>query len=905
MDSLIARPKPLYRLSKRRVLLLLSLISLTIFPALVSASVEVITAKDASPREKYGAERIRAALADMPSLSASQGKILVAVRDSSLLANYELPHFWPGATEAFALRKTGSVWIVTGSDASGTLYGSLELINRIHATGGLPSELNFEDHPLLRLRGTCIGMQKTEITYEGGEYDYPYTPKDFPFFYDKGAWAKYLDFLVDNRMNTLYLWNGHPFTSLLKLSKYPEAQELPDAQLEQNIELFRWLTQEADRRGIWVVQGFYNIHLSHAFARAHNLPYHLSAPNPVAGEYTRYAISEFIRQYPNVGLLMTLGEALSPKFGAEWLSQTIIPGVKDGLREIGSTTEPPLVVRAHATDIDAVMAAAKPLYHNIDTMQKWTGESLTWFNERGKVLEKTSNLTNLASVDIANVHILANLEPFRWGSPDYIRKCILSFQKIGIGGLHLYPLRYWDWPYSADNTQPLLQQTDRDWIWFEAWARYAWNPNRDPAAEQNYWAARIGERYGSNQAGVKLLAAYELSGICAPKLLPRIGITEGNRQAFALGMLMPQLIDANRYGPAEDLWTGDAPPGERLYDYVQKEWLHLPHQGETPIEVAAEATDSATKAVKAAEEAGPYVTRNRDEYERFLNDVRAIYSLMQYYQAKTQAAELVMLYGYDRQRVHLEEAEKLLAGSVDFYRQLLSLTDKTYRQGTSLHTAQRQIPFPGAPGKYTHWRDCLPVYEQELTIFRERLRWLDAQGPMPAASPHLAAVPFHLTTDSAEADTPQTFQVEAGARLFTDADATVSRLIPELQGLTGIRISREQANGHGVPLHITLDQPAEVLIGFYKTSSRKYRPADPKTEDWHLQAINGVEANGNPALSVWSKPLPAGKNDLDLGKGAYVVLGFIPRNTTLVTHLGFFGESQAARPPDLDWLFEN
>ena len=88
--------------------------------------------------------------------------------------------------------------------------------------------------------------------------------------------------LAEKRYNTLYLWNGHPFTSLLKLPKYPEAQELPTAQLDHNIAIFRWLTAEADKRGIWVLQGFYNIHLSHAFARAHHLPYHLSAPNPLS-----------------------------------------------------------------------------------------------------------------------------------------------------------------------------------------------------------------------------------------------------------------------------------------------------------------------------------------------------------------------------------------------------------------------------------------------------------------------------------------------------------------------------------------------------------------------------------------------------------------------------------------------
>src|SRR5256885_9364144 len=117
-------------------------------------------------------------------------------------------------------------------------------------------------------------------------------------------------------MNTLYLWNGHPFTSLLKLPKYPEAQELSAAQLQQNIDMFRWLTAEADKRGIWIIQGFYNIHLSHPLAKAHGLPFHLTIPTQFASDYTRYCISEFIRNYPNVGLMMTLGEELKPHYGA-------------------------------------------------------------------------------------------------------------------------------------------------------------------------------------------------------------------------------------------------------------------------------------------------------------------------------------------------------------------------------------------------------------------------------------------------------------------------------------------------------------------------------------------------------------------------------------------------------------
>ncbi len=90
---------------------------------------------------------------------------------------------------------------------------------------------------------------------------------------------------------------------------------------------------------------------------------------------------------------------------------------------------------------------------------------------------------------------MSNLEPFRWGDPDFVRQTVLNFVRIGIGGVHVYPLRYWDWPNSADNTTPLLQQTDRDWIWFASWARYAWNPERDPKLETTYWTTQFANRF--------------------------------------------------------------------------------------------------------------------------------------------------------------------------------------------------------------------------------------------------------------------------------------------------------------------------------------------------------------------------------------------------------------------------
>ena len=119
-----------------------------------------------------------------------------------------------------------------------------------------------------------------------------------------------------------------------------------------------------------------------------------------------------------------------------------------------------------------------------------------------------------------------------------------------------------------------------------------------PEKEHAYWAARFAERYGTAEAGEKLLAAYTLAGPCQPRLLPRIGITEGNRQALTLGMTMPQLIDPERFNPAVPLWTGDAPDGERLTEYVAEEVKNQPHHGETPIGVSDETVEASRQALE-------------------------------------------------------------------------------------------------------------------------------------------------------------------------------------------------------------------------------------------------------------------------------------------------------------------
>lgn len=809
-----------------------------------------------------------------------------AIRDAIARAGVRITEQSPGR-EGFVLASTSSGVVVAGADDSGTLYGALDLAERVREEKSLPADLRVIDQPVFALRGPCIGMQKTYILPGRHVYEYPYTTELFPFFYDRAFWREYLDFLAANRMNTLYLWNGSPFGSLVRLEEYPYATEVSEEQFEMNVAMYRYIAQECDRRGIWLVQMFYNIILPKPFAEHHQIPTQLKKSEPVAADYTRKAIAEFVKQYPNVGLMPCLGEALQGTPNQiEWATQVILPGVKDGMKAAGLTEEPPVVFRTHAMDPIPIMPEAFKVYSNLYTETKYNGESLTTWQPRGKGRQTHLAMAKLGP-HLVNVHILANLEPFRYGAQDFIRKCMLASRDLlGATGLHLYPLAYWSWPDAPDKTAEPLKQWERDWIWFEAWARYAWNPDVDPAADRAHWVKRLAERYGSEQAAEKILEAYNASGECAPRIIRRYGITEGNRQTMSLGMTLDQLVRPEKYGVLPDLWLSQSPEGERLPDYVAKDLAGEPHVGETPPQINREILEFSEKAVAAMEAAAPHVTRNRAEFERLRNDVACIRAMSQNYAAKANAAIFSLRFDRTHDVKDMEQAHAHLAESLQHFRTLERLTRDTYHFANTMQTAQRRIPVVGGvngqPANY-HWTQVLPMYEKELADYSAKLSALKTGGRAALAAQMLATMkpaPFKVLSPHAEI-----YTIKAENPVFTDAKHEIRSAATEIDGLKGIRFSHEAAkSGKLPPIEFSTTMPVRVLIGYVQSDSPEWRQA-PQGETDALAAelggtepliLDALEVEGLPKVNVYELTFGPGTHKLEpRGNGSYLVVGVV------------------------------
>ena len=890
---------------------------------------DIVVPLNSHARILYGAQKLADALnasgysakivrADV--LPAATKLIIVGLQTDALLKNADKKYQISAQNlsnikEGFSINSTQEQQIIiAGSDYSGALYGCLELAERIKASHQIPEHIAMTDHPEMVLRGTCIGLQKSTYLPGRGVYEYPYTPETFPWFYDKQLWIKYLDQMAQNRMNSLYLWNGHPFASLVKLKDYPYAVEVSDSTFKMNEDMFRFLTTEADKRGIWVIQGFYNIIVSKPFGEVNHIKTQDRSRHivPIIADYTRKSIAAFVAKYPNVGLLITLGEAMEGvgQDDIDWLTKTIIPGVKDGLKELGRTDEPPIVLRAHDTDAPADMKYALPLYKNLYTMAKYNGEALTTYTPRGPWADLHRTLSGLGSVQIENVHIMANLEPFRYGSADFVQKCVLAMHNTyGANGVHVYPqASYWDWPYAADNAPGRLYQMDRDWIWYAEWARYAWNCHRDRAGEVNYWSGALGAKYGCDTLhGKDILDAYELSGEIAPKLLRRFGITDGNRQTLTLGMLMSQLVNPERYGLFTLLYNSEGPEGEMLSEYAEKEWKHQPHIGETPVDVINDVTDRGNKAVAAIEKASPYIKANSDEFNRLKNDMYCYQALAGFYAEKAQAALLVLKYKYSKNIADLQAAIPHVQQSVNYFTTLANLTKSTYLYANSMQTQQRKIPVGGNNGKNKTWVELLPYYQKELQNFKHNVDSMQAHQNDVVTAQAIVRLPAADVTLIGNQGTTYTFADSAA--VFTDSIAAVKISEPILHGLKAVKYNKAMQLSAGTSITFSTKKPVKLLIGFFNEKSSAYSPepqleTDASANDYgqaEIKIANAVVVDGLPSVNVHAYAFDAGTHTLNLAKGAVLVLGFVPADAKIPVYDAGLNKGGANRY--LDALF--
>jgi hypothetical protein len=707
--------------------------TIAVFLAVIAqAALEVVVPPNASPREVYGASRLRAALAD-PAIRVPP--------DARVVVGIDRQRFASADSEAFYLGRAGNQWLVQGSDASGVLYGCLELARLAQAAHTLPERVERTDKPAFKIRGANLFWMKW------GNYNWPVTAENFPWFFDRALMTRYLDELAENRYNTIYFWNGHPFPYFLKLSRYPEARMLSDAELDKNIDYMKWFTAEADKRGLWTVFHFYNIHVPPPFAKAHEaegVRVENAAATPLLVAYTRYAISEFVNNYPSVGLMLTAGEALRVK-PEEFVRDAIIAGIKD------TGKHPPLIVRQWTIDPYRYRDIIKPNYDNLFTMMKHNTEMIVspYPDPRHKTW------ISFGQSHLVNVHENSDLKPFRWGSPLFIQQMTSVWKQMGASGFHLYPATSWLWPAALDRAP--LSTIDRDRIWIQAFGRYGWQPDRPAAEEESFWKQTLAARFGSPQAGEAIYNYYVRTGPIMPGLQNIVNIynmnfhpTAVSQEATLNGILhsdrwegvgdhLARPIDDFTLRQYEQRFGKLSDTARRSPPLSVKESLRPHGDAIDPVKLADLFTGMAEQSLAGLEHAQPEAARERAEYARFINDNRCVLLLARFYRAKLEAALEKGRYDATGDTAHYAAMLVRLDESLAEYRKLDETATAAYSLATDL-------------GDWYQWKTVRESFEQEAAFYHEQLAlrdrgaevvYLGLDGPMNDATDA-----FHWTLES-------------------------------------------------------------------------------------------------------------------------------------------------------------
>jgi hypothetical protein len=597
--------------------------------------------------------------------------------------------------EAFHIKIDTNTIEVMGGSSAGILYGSRSAADIILKDNFFPKKLEILDSPAMKWRGISLQLMKL------GEYNYAITPEEFPFFYDKTLWGEFLDFMFNQRFNYIILWNGHPFDYFVKFDKYKEAQSgMSDEQIQQNHDMLKWLIEEGSKRNIKFFFEFYNIHTSVYYQEAHNLPKQISIPTPELAAYTEYSIAKFVKEFPEMGLFITPGEGLAREYSDDWINNVIFKAVKS----TGFT--PTIFMRAWFFDLEHARKVTNN-YPDLHFVRKFNVEMIA----DKRVDPENKEWAKLNGNFIVNIHLAANLEPFRWNPPTYIQQIVKNNIEAGSNGIHMHPRKAWRWPYGSEAGVKEYQWR-RDTLFFTAWSRYSWNPDREISEEKKYWIDLLTKRYGSKKAAEHFLKASESGADVLPALQRLIWIGNSNHSIITAGATLLQLQNAGGV-PFLSLEST-----MRISEYLEALKSGKKIVNTTPIEFVAIKIAEAKESLKEAKLAANHTKLRTDEAARIVNDAEAIVFVTEYYWHKLKALKAWYLVG---EGVDVNRNKKLfiefLTASVADYKKLSNITVNTY-ESTSDVPAWHPIRFEKTP---YHWKDLLPLFEKELKIYEEEI----------------------------------------------------------------------------------------------------------------------------------------------------------------------------------------
>ena len=669
----------------------------------------LVVSEKAAPQIKFGAAEIRKALEKKGVKISGEGKggsaavriYLGAKGDSHLSGIAGERSKVPEKQESYGLSVPSSkVIVVEGSDATGAMYGALDLAEQIGWASGddFAGQIKpVSKSPYLELRGINMFPTTQDIDDPKGA------------FWSDEYWTGYFEMMARNRYNLLDMHGPcdavtltfpDVFSYFVSLPEFPEVGVGPE-RAAKNVARLRQVIQMGADHGVKLA--FMNYEAPPPIGPWKTRRFGVDERwTPITQEflkgprlevYVRKAVGEFLKQLPGLWMFgFRVGESGQ---GEDFYKKTYVEALKDAPASLN------VYARTWIADPQKVRELAGSLKQRFFIEPKYNGEQLgspyqaalggRQYPPSGSYEDYTNYPKNYSILWQIRAH--GTHRVFFWGSPEFARRTVRSC-KFGEGaGFSMEPMEAYCPANDYLHNNPKVGHNmykwmfEREWLWHLTWGRAAY----DPDVPDKVWISEFERRFGPGAGVVAYRALVESSKI-VPFIFSyhNVGL---DHQDFA-----PEFETGDHpFSGWARFWQGKrlVPLGGNNDDFLRvgtidrtamsspsvyvKDFLDGRVSGKMTPAGASEFLNSAADASeRAIHEAGKLAPASAKEFECIQMDVEALAALARYYADRIQSATHLEFYRRTNHHPELSAAYEYMHRAAADWDRLADVADGHY-----------------------------------------------------------------------------------------------------------------------------------------------------------------------------------------------------------------------------------
>jgi len=655
------------------------------------------------PAEVFGVEQIKKAFLThkIKVTEKPGGLILKASIDPAL------------SKQAYAFKKESNKYILRGGDATGVMYGLTELAEQIALGKDLSQIAPFTGEPYIEKRGLKFNIPLDARTPSYADSGFA-AQHNIATMWDFNFWRSFLDNMARYRYNVLSLWNLHQFPSMVKVPEYPDValndvyvrddvhsgaklHIVKKISIDEKIAYWQKVFKYAKDRGIDIQWYNWSVFVSAAEGKD---GIKWAQDDPVAIDYTRKSVKQFLLTYPDVKAMgVTAGEHLDAKQTGQysienWLALTYGKGIMDA-KAVNPKLDVSLIFRQHYTKLDIIKAAFKD----------YTGPFETEFKYARARMYATVNppwFDSIYRADVVkyNVKCWQNIRNddffiYRWGDPIYAAQFIKNIPLDVTAGFVMGDDGYvYGKDFASKNSTVYGEyEIDKNWYNFMIWGRAAYNPY----LPESFYKEQL--RLHFPEADVNDLYATWRATSSIVSWIDKLCFKPNDYEFDLEGCFTKKgFFDIN------DIISSAPLPGQNVISIAD----YAKQQGKTdqlsPFDVAGKLDAAAAILLKGSNTIN---TDNNADLIETVSDFKAWAYLGKYYAAKFRGATWTAMLRNTGNEAYREKAIAALTDAVAEWKNYAAISTQKYRPQLFSRT-----------GNTLDWNAFIPGTEKDIEIAR-------------------------------------------------------------------------------------------------------------------------------------------------------------------------------------------